>query len=141
MYYVQWFDVLWHHYVSYKEKCIITLSCCRKWLCFYAYFSHIIYIYRGSLQDFYWKKGSYECIEPPCEHFCLKSNKVKYYWAHVLKNDTKIYEMDELIYHCLVSFENFHKQYIILTSLLFNPLLIEESSFVTVRSPPGFINR
>ena len=24
--------------------------------------SHIIYIYRGSLQDFYWKKGTYECI-------------------------------------------------------------------------------
>ena len=24
--------------------------------------SYIIYIYRGSLQYFYWKKGSYECI-------------------------------------------------------------------------------
>ena len=25
-------------------------------------FSHVIYRYRGSLQDFYWKKGTYECI-------------------------------------------------------------------------------
>ena len=28
--------------------------------------SHIIYIYRGSLQDFYWKKGTFECIKIPC---------------------------------------------------------------------------
>ena len=49
--------------------------------------------------------------------------------------------MDEMVDHCLVSFEKFHKQYIILPSLSFNPLLIEESSFVTVRSPPSFINR
>ena len=30
--------------------------------------SDIIYIYRGSLQDFYWKKGTYECIDMPYEH-------------------------------------------------------------------------
>ena len=24
--------------------------------------SNIIYMYRGSLQDFYWKKGTYECL-------------------------------------------------------------------------------
>ena len=77
----------------------------------------------------------------PCERYCLKRNKVKYYWARVLKNDTTIYEMDELVDHCLVSFEKFHKQYIIMPSLSFDPLLIEESSFVTVRSPPGFVNR
>ena len=76
----------------------------------------------------------------PCEHYCLKSNKVKDYSVRVLKNETKIYEMDELVDHCMVSFENFHKQYIIMPSLSFDPLLIEESSFVTVRPPPGFIN-
>ena len=31
--------------------------------------SNIIYMYRGSLQDFYWKKGTYECLEMPCVHF------------------------------------------------------------------------
>ena len=61
----------------------------------------------------------------PCEHYCLKRNTVKDYWACVLKNDTKIYEMDELVEHCLVSFENVHKQYIIMPSLSFEPLLIE----------------
>ena len=90
------------------------------------------YIYRGSLQYFYWKKGTYECIEMPCEHYCLKRNEVEDYWACVLKNDTTIYEMDELIDQCILSFEKFHKQYIIMPSLLFGLLLIEDSSFVTI---------
>ena len=25
--------------------------------------SNIMYMYRGSLQDFYWKNGTYECLE------------------------------------------------------------------------------
>ena len=41
--------------------------------------SHVIYVYRGSLQHFYWKKGTDECKEMPCEHFCLRNNKVKDY--------------------------------------------------------------
>ena len=41
--------------------------------------SNIIYIYRGSLQDFLWRKGTYECIETPYEHLCLKRNEVKDY--------------------------------------------------------------
>ena len=49
--------------------------------------------------------------------------------------------MDELVDHCLVSFENFYKQYIIMPSLSFDPLLIEETLFVKVRSPPGLVNR
>ena len=32
--------------------------------------SDIIYI-QGSLQYFYWNKGTYECIEMPCEHYCF----------------------------------------------------------------------
>ena len=38
---------------------------------------------RGLLQYFYWRKGTYECIEMPCEHFCLKNNEIKDYWTHV----------------------------------------------------------
>ena len=103
--------------------------------------SHIIDIYRGSVQYFYWRKGTYECIEMPCEHFCLKRNEVKDYCTRVLKNYTKSDDIDEMVDHCLVSFENFHKQYIIMPSLLLNPLLIEDILLVTVQSPPGFINR
>ena len=68
------------HYHTVENDCVFT-----------RIFSHVIYRYRGSLQDFYWKKGTYECIEMPCEHYCLKRNKVKDYWARVLKNDTTIY--------------------------------------------------
>ena len=77
----------------------------------------------------------------PCEHFCLKGNKVKYYWTRVLKNDTSSSDMDEMVDNWLVSFEKFHEQYIIMPSLLINPLLIEDIFFVIVQSPPGFINR
>ena len=34
----------------------------------------MIYIYRGSLQYFYWKKGTCECIDMPCEHYTIKRN-------------------------------------------------------------------
>ena len=49
--------------------------------------------------------------------------------------------MDELVDHCLVSFEKFHNQYIIMHSLSFDPLLFEEIPFVTIQSPPGFVNQ
>ena len=49
--------------------------------------------------------------------------------------------MDEMVDHKLVSFGNFHKQYIIMPPLSLNLLLIEESLFVKFRSPPVFINR
>ena len=31
--------------------------------------NNIIYMYRGSLQYFYLKKGTYECLEVPCVNF------------------------------------------------------------------------
>ena len=68
----------------------------------------------------------------PCGNFCLKNKKVKDYWTRILKNDATSDDMDEMVDHWLFSFENFHKHYIIMSSLLFNPLLIEESLFVTV---------
>ena len=49
--------------------------------------------------------------------------------------------MDERVDHWLDSFEKFHKNYIIMPSILLNCLFLEDTLFVTVRSPPGFINR
>ena len=63
-------------------------------------------MYRRSLQDFYWKKGTYECQEIQCEHFCLKTNEMKNYWTHVLKNDTSSIDMDEKVDHWFDSFES-----------------------------------
>ena len=76
----------------------------------------------------------------PCEHYTIKRNKVKDHWTRVLKKDTTLYEMNELVDDCLVTFEKFHKHYIIIPSLLLDPLLIEDKPFFTVRSSPGFVN-
>ena len=96
----------------------------------------MIYIYRGSLQYLHWKKGTYECIDMPCEHYTIKRNELKWYWARVLNQDT----MNELVDDCLVTFEKFQKQYIIIPSLSLHQLLIEEKPFITVQSPPGLFN-
>ena len=37
--------------------------------------NNIIYIYRGSHEGFYWKKGTYECLEVPCLHLNFKKLK------------------------------------------------------------------
>ena len=84
-------------------------------------------MYRGSLQDFYWKKGTYKCLEVPCVHFHSKKNDMKIYLTHILKSDTSIGDMNEKVDHWLDSFENFHKKYIIMPSQSLNSLFIEES--------------
>ena len=65
---------------------------------------------------------------------------MKDYLTHVFKNYTSSGDMGEKMYHWFDSLEKFHKKYIIMPSLSLNSLFIEESLFVTVRSPPGFIN-
>ena len=94
-----------------------------------------------SLQYFYWRKVTYECPEIPCMHYHLKKNYMKYYLTHVLNNYTSSGDMNEKIDDWLDYFEKFHKKYIIMPSLLLYSLFLEESLFVTVKSPPGFINR
>ena len=76
----------------------------------------------------------------PCEHYTIKSNEVKCYWARVINQDTSLFEINELVDDCLVTFEKLQKQYIIIPSLSLHPLIIEEKLFITVRSPPGFFN-
>ena len=43
---------------------------------------------------------------------------MKHYLIHILKNDTSIVDMNEMVDHWLDFFENFHKKYIIMPSLL-----------------------
>ena len=98
-------------------------------------------MYRGSCQDFYWKKGTYECLDVPCVNFHIKIIKIKLYLANILKSDTSSDDTKEEIYHCLDYFENSHKKYNIMPSESLNYLFREESWYITVRSPPGFINQ
>ena len=76
-----------------------------------------------------------------CVYFHLKNNDMKDYLTHVLKNETSNGDMNEKVDNCLDSFEKFHKKYIITPSISLNYLILEESMFVTVQSPPGFINQ
>ena len=57
-----------------------------------------------------------------------------------IKMDTSSGDISENVYHCLDSFEKFHKNYITMPSESLNYSLLEESFFITVRSLPGFIN-
>ena len=76
----------------------------------------------------------------PCENFCLKNNEMKDYWTHVFKNYTSSGYTDEKVDHWFDSFEKFYKKCIIMPSVLLNCLSLEESLFIKVRSPSGFIN-
>ena len=49
--------------------------------------------------------------------------------------------MNENVVYWLDSFEKFDKKDIIMPSQLLNSTFLEESFFVTVRSPPGLINQ
>ena len=77
----------------------------------------MIYMYRGTLQCLYWKKGSYECIDMPCGNYTIKRNEVKRYWARVLIQEPALFQMNEVVDDCLVTFKKFQKQYIIIPSL------------------------
>ena len=66
---------------------------------------------------------------------------MKDYLTHVFQNKTSSGDMDEKVYHWLDSFENFHKKYIIMPSILLNCLFLEESLFVKAWWPPGFIHQ
>ena len=66
---------------------------------------------------------------------------MKDHLTHILKSDTSSVDINEKVDRWLDSFEIFHKKYIIMPSLSLNYLFLEESLFVTVWSPPGFINR
>ena len=100
-----------------------------------------IYMYMGSLQDFYWKKGTYECLYVPCVHFHIKVSNMKHYLTNILKIDTSSGDMNEKVDHWLDSFEIFHKKYIIMPLESSNHFFLGESLYVTFWSPPGFINR
>ena len=44
-------------------------------------------------------------------------NKVKGYWDRVLNQEPTLFKMNELVDDCLVTFEKFQKQYIIIPLL------------------------
>ena len=63
--------------------------------------NNIIYMYRGSLQDFYWKKGTHEILDVPCVHFNVEIIQMRKYLISILKQDTPSEYRKEKIDHWL----------------------------------------
>ena len=102
--------------------------------------NNIIYMYRGSLQNFYWNKVPRESLDVPCPHFNVEIIKMRAYLTNILKCDTSSDDMKEKIDYWLDSFEKFHKKYIIMPTKSNTTSFPEESRYIAVRSPLDFIN-
>ena len=85
----------------------------------------IIYMYRRSLQNFYWKKGTCESLYVPCVHFNVERIQMRQYLIHILKCDTSSDDINTKIDRRLDSFERFHKKYIIMPTESYNSSLPE----------------
>ena len=73
--------------------------------------------------------------------FTFKENIYETIFNPHIKSDTSSGDMNKSVYHWFDSFENFHKKYINMPSESLNCSLLEESLFITVLLPPGFINQ
>ena len=58
-----------------------------------------IYMYRGSLQDFYSKKGTNESLDVVCLHLNIEKLKMRQYLSNILKWDTQSDDIEGEIYH------------------------------------------
>ena len=47
------------------------------------------YMYRGSLQDFYWNKGVHEILDVVRPKFNVQEKKTRQYFSNILKWDTQ----------------------------------------------------
>ena len=45
--------------------------------------NNIIYMYRGSLQGFYCKKGTHKSLDVPCPHFNVERTKMRQYLTNI----------------------------------------------------------
>ena len=110
-----------------------------------SYFTKIeknrTYMYRGSLQFFYWKKGTPESLDVACIHFNVERIKMRQHLNNILKYDTSINDNKEKINHWLNSLEKFHQNYMIIPTEPYSYSFTKESRYIAGRSPPCFINK
>ena len=133
IYHVKCFDVWWYHHEYNKEQEIITPQQ-RRWF----------FLQRSKTTTFicfYWEKGTYEFLDVPCVYLHITIKNMKHYLTHILKSNTSSGDMNEKVYHWFDYLENSHNNYIIMPLESLNSSFLEESLFITVWSPPGFINR
>ena len=98
-------------------------------------------IYRGSLQDFYWKKGTHESIDFYVHISMSKEKKMRQYFSNILIYYTHSDCNKEKIDYWLDDFKKFHQQYIVIPTESYNSSITEDIRYIAVRTPPGFINK
>ena len=86
-------------------------------------------MYRGEVQDFYWKKVT---CDVSCVHFHIKVIDETLFDQHI-KSYTSSDDMNYKVVYWLDFFEIFHNQYIIMLSESLNSSFPEESLYITVR--------
>ena len=101
--------------------------------------NNIVYMYRGSLQDFYWRKGTYECLEIKCVHCHLKKNDMKYYLTHILKMTLQVVIWMKRYGIVWIPLKTSTRSILLCLHYRLKKMFLEESLFVTVWSPPGLI--
>ena len=90
-------------------------------------------MYRGSLQDFYWKKVTTEILDVPCIYFNVEIIQTRQYLTNILNCDTTSDNTNHKIDHWLDTYEKFHKKYIIMSIESYYSSFTEESRYITVR--------
>ena len=108
-------------------------------------FLHILkttsFVCTGVTSIFVLENGNLQLSRSSMCIFIYKKNDMKHYLNHILKSDTSSGDMNEKVDHWLDSFEKFYKKYIIMPSQLLNYSFLENILFITVQSPPDFINK
>ena len=99
--------------------------------------NNIIYMYRESIQYFYWKKGTHESLDVVCTHFNVKKRTIVVYYIYMGYSEW-CYDVKK-IDHCFDSFEKYHQKCIIMPTEPFNFSIPEESIYIAIKTPPGFI--
>ena len=72
-------------------------------------------MYRGSLQEFYCKKGTHGSLDVPCVQLNVQIIQMRQYLNNILKCKNLSDDIKEGIYHCLGYFKKCHNNYIIMT--------------------------
>ena len=60
-----------------------------------------IYMYRGSIQDFYWKKFTHESLYVLYQHLDIEIIKIRQHFSNILKYDNHSNDTKGKIYHWL----------------------------------------
>ena len=137
---VNWFGVWWHHH-EYDQEKGIGMPYDRSWYLFYKYREQQnLYVQGFNSRLLLEERHSWK-YSFLMSTFKRWKNKNENFFSNILKCDNSSDDMKEKIDHWLDSFEKFYKQYKTIPTESYKYSFPEESRYIAVRPPPGFINQ